>query len=124
MRRQPFCASHRTDLPCRTQFEPIFLRREAYYAESETDILAEGTVSSELLRALKEYAEKTGKFYAFQRGKGGTEHYTLGEQTATLKVHVSAENKATLILNKNDLQMDWWKGMTDEILKPADTVVE
>jgi len=92
--------------------------------ESEEDILAEGTVSSALLRALKNYAEEAGISYEFQRGKGGTEHYTLGDQTARLRAHVSADNKATLILDKNDLQMEWWEGITGEILEPGDVVVE
>ena len=46
--RQPFCASHRTDLPCRTQFEPIFLRNVGNSAlcESERYFLASRLAST------------------------------------------------------------------------------
>ena len=91
---------------------------------SEADILAEGTVSSKLLASLKKLSQENGLDYRFERGKGGTEHYTFGDQTATLRQHVSAGNKATLILSQNDLEMDWWKKITDQMLHPGDVIIE
>jgi hypothetical protein len=91
---------------------------------TESDVLSEGTASSRLLTRLQEKASETGLDYAFIRGKGGTEQYTLGSQTASLRVHVSADNIATFLLSSSDLNYDWWKKLTDEVLNPRDVIVE
>jgi len=59
-----------------------------------------------------------------QRGKGGTEHYTLGNETATLRARISAENKCTLILNESEMRLSWWKEITDATLNPRDVIIE
>lgn len=91
---------------------------------TEADVLSEGTVSSRLLSSLIAQSRETTLKYAFKRQKGGTEYYTLGDQTAVLRQHVSAENQATLILSASDLEMDWWKKITESNLHPNDIVIE
>ena len=91
---------------------------------TEADVLSEETVSSKLLTSLIELSREAECSYAFERQKGGTEHYTLGGQTAVLRQHVSADNQATLILSESDLEMSWWKNLTDRMLNPTDVIIE
>ena len=91
---------------------------------TEAEVLSEGTVSSKLLKSLIALSRDTECNYAFERKKGGTEYYTFGDQIAVLRQHVSAENQATLILSQSDLQMDWWKNITDSVLHAGDVVIE